>query len=1080
MDYLCEMTNDTARRNALKSLPPTLGATYERILRRINNSSKDAQLLVQRSLRWLMCSRLPLSIAALNEAVSINTGDTVLDHRAIPEEDEILRRCSSLVRVSASGTTLELAHFTVEEFLTAIDDVPQNEFSKYRVESKYDDLELAEACVTYLCFQDFAKIGIASEEQLNCRRKEYSFRSYAVNYWADHARLYLFHAGLSSLVQQLLHPTRPNIFLSWAQEYHKDSPLSHQLYRETIAETNARLSTATPLHYASILALPQICEWLLHNGCQVNHRSAFGTPLQCSLLGHDVLNPDEVTVQDNPFINYEHEGEQDRTIKILLDLGADPNVYHRTVMNNSSPLYLAATHCAWSVPCIELLRHGANVDDDFLQWINNGSDSGASIVFEILETIGKDNLRESDYAKFLSYALSFEWFDAKRLPKITGRSTDDTQNEAVDYHPSLRTAARFGQLLVLEELVNTYKLDVNSPGEDGETALHCAAASGHNEVVKFLLAQGADSASRDDEGLTVWHSAAEANNLQALNILWEFAAREQLSSCSPSKDKDLFIGRDGSQTPPLNNCHQPASSSLQTSLDGSSPLHVAARSGSFDAIRFLVDHGFDINAVLMDGSNALHCAVSGAGYLLSPEVVGLLCEKGIDPCKVRMDGMTPIHVLIQEGSHHYSVWTAVLQTLAKHAATLDQKNADGLSAVHQICQRTKRFSDDWGRLALQTLLDSGADPASLDPLGRTALRALLDFWESDLATHTRKSVDYARIITVILDRAKGVQALKNDFMDPRLLCLSIRCGDDDLSHKLLEQGHNVDSEVHSISKLSPIQTACKYGCSRPLLKTLLDRLKARLDAGELGSDLIRQACKGNNPTSQRIVMQLIQAGFDPNGCSSEGETSLMLAAEAGNVTILEALTHAGGKMSVADKNGRTVIHYACRGGHKDVVQKLSLMKAEYWNAKVKATVSTFQFEDATALHIAAASKDSCVLEYILSNNLIDDINVTTYHGVTALFVASLVGSYRNVSFLLSQKADETIAEALKGDFPLHAAAGNGHTEVVLTIIDHGGDTQVRNKHGLTPALLARRYGHLEVATILSRHAGGQGMHSTST
>lgn len=98
MDYLCELTNDAARRKALNSLPPTLTATYERILRKVNNSSKDVQKLVQRCLRWIVHSNGELSIAALCEAISINNDDTTLDREAVPEEDEILRRCSSLIR----------------------------------------------------------------------------------------------------------------------------------------------------------------------------------------------------------------------------------------------------------------------------------------------------------------------------------------------------------------------------------------------------------------------------------------------------------------------------------------------------------------------------------------------------------------------------------------------------------------------------------------------------------------------------------------------------------------------------------------------------------------------------------------------------------------------------------------------------------------------------------------------------------------------------------------------------------------------------------------------------------------------
>ncbi len=156
MDYLCELTNDIARRKALNSLPPTLNATYERILRQINNRSQDAQKLVQRTLRWILESHTSLSITALREAVSINIGDTKLDRDAMPPEDEILRCCSSLVRRSAVGPGLELAHFTVKEFLVGLGECQGNEFNLFRTNPVDTELYIAEVCLTYLTLQDFS------------------------------------------------------------------------------------------------------------------------------------------------------------------------------------------------------------------------------------------------------------------------------------------------------------------------------------------------------------------------------------------------------------------------------------------------------------------------------------------------------------------------------------------------------------------------------------------------------------------------------------------------------------------------------------------------------------------------------------------------------------------------------------------------------------------------------------------------------------------------------------------------------------------------------------------------------------
>lgn len=176
MDYLCELTNDTARRKALNSLPPTLNATYERILRRVNQSSTDAQDLVQRTPKWIVHCRTSLSIAALSEAVSINVGDTVLDRGAMPPEDEILRCCSSLVRRSTVHSGLELAHFTVKEFLMGLEECTSHEFNIFRIHPVDTNVYLAEVCLTYLNLQDFSHRNFTGEGASQHFQRDYSFR----------------------------------------------------------------------------------------------------------------------------------------------------------------------------------------------------------------------------------------------------------------------------------------------------------------------------------------------------------------------------------------------------------------------------------------------------------------------------------------------------------------------------------------------------------------------------------------------------------------------------------------------------------------------------------------------------------------------------------------------------------------------------------------------------------------------------------------------------------------------------------------------------------------------------------------
>ncbi|KAF7958419.1 hypothetical protein EAE96_001967 [Botrytis aclada] len=158
LDRLCNLDTPRGIRRALNSLPPTLFETYERILDRINLSSDETRELVRRALIWNVCAVTPLSLAQLLEAVSIDLSDKHLDRDGIPNEQSILKRCSSLVRKTEGpwGIRIELAHFSVKEFL--ILEIQDGRYSSYRMPQDFRNAYVAKVCPTYLLFEDFQDI----------------------------------------------------------------------------------------------------------------------------------------------------------------------------------------------------------------------------------------------------------------------------------------------------------------------------------------------------------------------------------------------------------------------------------------------------------------------------------------------------------------------------------------------------------------------------------------------------------------------------------------------------------------------------------------------------------------------------------------------------------------------------------------------------------------------------------------------------------------------------------------------------------------------------------------------------------
>lgn len=296
--------------------------------------------------------------------MSISEGDTELDLEAMPDEEGILKWCSSLVRKTPDGDRLELAHFTVAEFLLAIDPEDSNtqksSYAKYHVSPADQDLSLAKLSLTYLLFDDFRDKDWPGKEEFDKFIEGYDFFHYASNYWYQHAENHRDDDGLLDLAQILFDPSKTNNFIHW----------SHYWARTITGNKGIRLSNAETLHFAACLSLYAICEWLIQEeGCKsdLDKLSSIGTPLFCALAGEDLFGFLGMTSVVSTFSSPNRESDKDgrkRTLKYLIDAGAQVNNTKLHPDHDWSPLSLGLTiDFCWDI----LLERGALVDDMCLE-----------------------------------------------------------------------------------------------------------------------------------------------------------------------------------------------------------------------------------------------------------------------------------------------------------------------------------------------------------------------------------------------------------------------------------------------------------------------------------------------------------------------------------------------------------------------------------------------------------------------------------------------------------------------------------------------------------------------------------------
>jgi uncharacterized protein len=181
--------------------------------------------------------------------------------------------------------------------------------------------------------------------------------------------------------------------------------------------------------------------------------------------------------------------------------------------------------------------------------------------------------------------------------------------------------------------------------------LMTAARTGNAEVVRMLLARGADANARESSlGETALMWAAAENHPEAVGALIEHGADPNTRSDKLVYSKDRF-GPEG----------------VTTILPHGSwtALMYAARQGSLDAARALAEAGADLNLADPDGTTALHLAILNGHF----DTAGMLAKKGADPNIADVTGMAALYAAVD------------MSTLGEIYGRPGRKSTDKLSAV---------------------------------------------------------------------------------------------------------------------------------------------------------------------------------------------------------------------------------------------------------------------------------------------------------------------------------------------------------------------------------------------------------------
>ncbi|KAL6820059.1 hypothetical protein V8C40DRAFT_268540 [Trichoderma camerunense] len=323
---------------------------------------------------------------------------------------------------------------------------------------------------------------------------------------------------------------------------------------------------------------------------------------------------------------------------------------------------------------------------------------------------------------------------------------------------ALSWATENGHTEVVQLLLDTNKVNVNSVNSDGSTPLHYASLRQHEDIVKVLLnTRGIDVNLQDVYGYSPLH----------LSVRRGYEAIVQLLLRKIGVDVNL---RDGYK---------------------STPLHYAASAG-YEAIvqLFIERHDLDVNAKDDHKNTPLHLAAS-EGH---EAVAHLLLQRNETDVNARNDkGNTALHFAVFKG---YEVITRFI--LEDIDADVNARNNEGRTPLHSATRQNQRS-------IVKLLID--ANPMDLNSQDRGACTPL----------HYASAGGFADSVRLLLNTNRvDVNARDADGATP--LLLASERGHTSVVKSLVDRD-DIDLNAQDVTGKTPLQCASDgdWGDARQLL-----------------------------------------------------------------------------------------------------------------------------------------------------------------------------------------------------------------------------------------------------------------------
>ncbi|PAA78886.1 hypothetical protein BOX15_Mlig033138g3 [Macrostomum lignano] len=604
--------------------------------------------------------------------------------------------------------------------------------------------------------------------------------------------------------------------------------------------------------------------------------------------------------------------------------------------------------------------------------------------------------------------------------------------------------------------------------KSGITPLMCAAQSGSVVIVDQLLGRGADVTKKTNDGLSaVFYALFNGNTKIAKKLEKQQSCIHQLAEkptasilekavtknwikvvrfmherkCDVSYRAKLVLASQAGlcgHTEMLQ--YFPVKFDDKVDEDGRSPLRCAVQNGFYDAVKYMLDEGCDVN----NNEECVKIAIL-TGHL---DILKLLREKGAPLYEKDEQGVTPIQLALAQGT------LDMLKYLLDQGCSLEAHEKMGNLPIMAVSMRQTELPE-----VLKFLSEKGLKIDEQDPnTGETALLAIsqkgpIQAIEFLIDQGCNLSVKNQRDVTPALRAAHNKQ-------EDILMLLGERGAELDIPNR---NGETAILCAARNKSLSMVRFLAEKGC--------------KLDTRDiLGHSIAYYAVKENNVALLNFLQQRRVSFDDPD---NKGMTPLIIAVKCGAIDAIKLLTTRPNLCTIdyKDRAGRTALQHAVATGKLEIIkylkeknanvstvdcagntlllealkQKRSYAVLEYLTETLECDIQATNNEIKTAMHYACMDKTNDALMHLLEAE--SPFDTQDHDGMTPFMISSAQGSESLVTVLKSVGADVNRRNHA-GENAVHLAVKSGNLKVVQCFSLFGCVMDQEDNCGITPLMIA--------------------------